>query len=448
MRTKLKEVSRTGSFAAVLSFSVLMGACRIDQERQAKSPVSLELLDPSGQEVVFWYQHTRQREEELLELISDFNRMNPHGIKVLGEYAGSYKDIYNKMSVALQAGSLPQLVVAYQDQAQAYYQAEGIVDLSAYMDSPKWGLAAEVREDYFLAFVEQDNFQGVQTGFPPNRSMEILYYNADWLNELGYEAPPGTWSQFAEMCRKASKQPFSRSTDKDRSLGFLMDSDASRLASMTFSRGGDFMTDDRSAYTLSTPQVKEALALIQELTREGAAALLGEPYGDTSEFSLGQVLFALRSSSGMPFFKSAVESGIGFDWRVAAPPLEGEASAVNVYGASVSICRTTPEQQLAAWLFTKWLTEPAQQARWVRASNYFPVRKSTARDLGGYFRENPNYETAYGLLNYGKSEPVVVGYSQVRRQIADAVVEILEGGNIDQVLMGLEKAANNTLENP
>ena len=52
------------------------------------------------------------------------------------------------------------------------------------------------------------------------------------------------------------------------------------------------------------------------------------------------------------------------------------------------------------------------------------------------------------MLAYGKSEPVVVGYSQVRRQIADAVVEILEGGNIDQVLRNLEYAANNNLENP
>lgn len=448
MRTLLKDVARSGRFAAVLSFSVLMGACNTGQEREAKIPVSLELLDPTGQEVVFWYQHTRQREEKLHELISDFNRMNPYGIQVRGEYAGPYKDIYNKMLVALQAGSLPQLVVAYQNQAQAYYQAEGIVDLNEYMDSPKWGLPAEVREDYFTAFLEQDNFKGVQTGFPPNRSMEILYYNADWLGELGYEAPPGNWSQFADMCRNASGQPFSGSPNKDRSLGFLMDADASRLASMTFSRGGDFMNEEGSAYTLDTQQVREALALMQGLTAEGAAGLLGEPYGDTSEFSVGQVLFALRSSSGMPFFKSAVESGIGFDWRVAAPPFEGEAPAMNIYGASVSICRTTPEQQLAAWLFVKWFTEPAQQARWVRASNYFPVRKSTARGLGDYFTENPNYETAYGLLAYGKSEPVVAGYSQVRRQIADAVVEILEGGNIDQVLKDLESAANNSLENP
>ena len=53
---------------------------------------------------------------------------------------------------------------------------------------------------------------------------------------------------------------------------------------------------------------------------------------------------------------------------------------------------------MAAWLFLKWFTSPEQQARWVRASNYFPVRRSTAAQLAGYFEENPRYGKAYGFL--------------------------------------------------
>ncbi len=446
MIIKLKEMAGYIFDCAVFSLAVIIGACNSGEDRFADRHVNLEMLDPTDRDVVFWYQHTRQREEELLAMIKEFNRINPHHIQVRGEYSGSYKDIYNKMLVALQGGSLPHLVVAYQNQAQAYYQAEGVVDLTVYIDSPRWGLSEKDQDDYFMAFLKQDNIQGVQTGFPPNRSMEILYYNVDWLNELGYEVPPRTWPQFAEMCRKASNQPFSKSPNTDRSLGFLMDADASRLASMTFSRGGDFMNEDRSSYTFQTPQIRAALALMQSLIRDGAAGLLSEPYGDTSEFSLGQVLFALRSSSGMPFFKSGVESGVGFNWGVAPPPHEGKTPTVNIYGASVSVCKTSPEEQLAAWLFVKWFTEPVQQARWVRASNYFPVRKSTARELGDFFAENPNYETAYELMAYGKSEPVVVGYEQVRRKIAESVVEILGGGNLDQILGRLEYAANKTLE--
>ena len=207
------------------------------------------------------------------------------------------------------------------------------------------------------------------------------------------------------------------------------------------------MDPEGTAYTFAAGQVREAMVLMQQLTSEGAAGLLSEPYGDQKAFAVGQVLFAMRSSSGMPFVNSAVnEDGIGFRWNVAAPPQSGDRPVVNVYGASVSVCRTTPQRQLAAWLFIKWFTEPEQQARWVRASNYFPARRSTARELDSYFAENPRYRIVYDLLDYGKSEPSVPGYQAVRRLIEEAMVEVAQGGDIDGILPRLEREANATLE--
>jgi multiple sugar transport system substrate-binding protein len=412
-----------------------------DARRDEMPAADLETIDPTGQEVVFWYQHTRMREDALVGMIADFNRTNGFGIKVMGEYAGQYSDIYNKMVVGLQGGELPELVVAYQNQAQAYHRADGLVDIKPYMDSAKWGLSTEARDDFLPAFLAQDDIGGVQIGFPPNRSMEVLYYNQDWLEELGYEKPPRTWAEFATLCRKARTQPFSRSPTPNRSLGFLLDTDASRAASMTMSRGGTFM-DAATTYTLNTPEFRAALTLMQELISDGSVELLSERYGDTTEFSIGTVLFALRSSSGLPFVKSGVETGEGFEWRVTSPPFDGDRPVVNVYGASISICRTTAQQQLAAWLFLKWFTEPEQQARWVRASNYFPVRQSTANQLGDYFAENPNYERAFHLLSYGKSEPTVVSYEAVRKLISDAIVETADGADVGTVLTALEIKAN------
>ena len=412
----------------------------------AVSVVDVDRVDPSAQTVRFWYQHTRRREDELLQMIDQFNRLNPHGIEVIGEYAGNYGDIYNKMLVALQGGVSPSLVVAYQNQALAYHQANGIVDLMPYIESKKWGLSPQERDDLVASFMAQDNVDGIQIGFPPNRSLETLYYNLDWLSELGYDGPPKTWDAFAEMCRKASIHPFSKAANKEGCLGFYMDADASRLASMVFSRGGRLVNADRTAYTLNTPTVRAALDLIAGLAAEGAVRLLGEDFGDQTAFVVGEVLFALRSTSGLPNFRQGIEeAGTGFEWSIAPLPHGDGPPVVNVYGASVSICRTTPAQQLATWLFLRWFTEPEQQARWVRASNYFPARVSAAAGLRDYFEENKNYEKAYLLLEYGRSEPALTGYQQVRRLIADAIVEVVDGGRVDQILERLEKRANETL---
>ena len=200
--------------------------------------VDVESVDPQGQEVVFWYQHQRARERALKEMIADFNGTNPHGIRVRGEFAGSYGDIYNKMVVGLQGGNVADLVVAYQNQAREYLLADGIVDLIPYMTSPRWGLSQAAAADYVGAFLHQDRIGGRQIALPPNRSIEVLYYNMDWLRELGAPGPPATWEEFAQMCRAARDQPFSGNPAGVRSLGFVLEEDASRAASMTFSRGG------------------------------------------------------------------------------------------------------------------------------------------------------------------------------------------------------------------
>ena len=436
---------RIRAFCMLLVVS-LWGCEGKETAEELAQQTNVEALDPSEQRVTFWYQHTRERETALQELIADYNEENEHGIVVKGEYAGSYSDIYNKMVVGIQANALPSLVVAYQNQAMAYYRDGGIVDIAPYMDSPKWGLSRAEKSDFIQSFLKQDFIGGAQVGFPPNRSLEVFYYNVDWLRELGFDNPPRTWDEFAQMCRLARDNPFSRSEDKGRSLGFLIEAEASRLASLVFTRGGDLVDETLSRYTIETPAMRGALSMLRGLMEDGSIELMGEEYGDQREFAAGQVLFILRSSSGLPFVTSAVKDGLDFTWTVTYPPNELEEPVVNVYGASVSLCKTTPQQQLAAWLFVKWFTEPAQQARWVRASNYFPVRRSTASELDEYFEKNARYKAAYELLDFGKSEPTLSGYQQVRRVLQQAMVEIIEGGDVDRVLADVQQDANRTIQ--
>ena len=403
--------------------------------------VDLEMVDPTGQEVVYWYQHTREREKELQKMITQFNQSNPYDIFVKGEYAGNYKDIYNKMVVGIQTDVLPNITVAYQNQAAAYYRDGGIVDMTAYMDSPKWGLKSDERDDFVESFLSHDFIDGVQIGFPPNRSIEVLYYNADWLEEIGFDSPPRTWDEFSVLCSIAKEKPFSRNVNKKRSLGLLVEADASRLASLVFSRGGDLADIENKLYTFDTMEMRASLVWLRKWVVVGSVELLSEKYADQAEFAAGQVLFMLGSSSGLPFVESAVRDGFDFEWNVTHLPHTTHLPTVNVYGASISLCKSNVNQQLASWLFIKWLTEPDQQARWVRASNYFPVRHSTADRLTDYFDENPQYKSAYSLLEFGKSEPTISSYQQVRKKMQEIVVDVADGADVERAVTDLQRYA-------
>jgi ABC-type glycerol-3-phosphate transport system substrate-binding protein len=97
--------------------------------------------------------------------------------------------------------------------------------------------------------------------------------------------------------------------------------------------------------------------------------------------------------------------------------------------------KSTPEGQLATWLFVRWFAEPEQQARWARVTDYFPVRASAAAQMTDYLAENAGYATAFELLANTRTVPTVAGYDAVRAMVeADAVLPVLDGAPVEEML--------------
>jgi multiple sugar transport system substrate-binding protein/sn-glycerol 3-phosphate transport system substrate-binding protein len=401
-----------------------------------------DALDLRGTIVTYWYQHTQGREESLKRMIARFNATNKWGIAVKGEYAGGYNDIANKMTAAIAGGSTPDLVVAYQNNAAAYELSDALVDLNPYVADANFGLSKTELADFFPGFLAQDlnqQFGGRRLGWPPNRSIEVLYYNADWLKALGAAGPPKTWDEFYADVKLA--------TDRSKgSYGCTISLDASNVFAQVISRGGDFLAPSGEGYALDTPQMKATFAFFLKLFKEGCAKKIAEQYGDQTDFANRKVLFTMGATSGIPFYDLAVRKGAsgGFAWSVAPIPHSTTKAVLDIYGASVSVVKSTPKKQLAAWLFLRWMSEGAQQAEWVRASNYFPVRKSTAGQLGDYLAKNPQFAAAWKGLQTSdqKTEPSFLGYEQVRDAISAAYNAVLDGADIDTTLAALDAKAN------
>lgn len=421
----------------------------------AAQETNYDAVDPSGQTITFWHQHTRDREEALQEIVREFNETNPHGITVVAEYQGGYGDIFQKMLPLLGTGDTPNIVVAYQNQAATYELADGVQDLEPLLRSERWGISEEELSDFFQGFIQSDvfpSFDNQRLGFPPNRSMEVMYYNADWLAELreagaiSFDGPPSTPEEFREASCAAAQTPFSEATSEG-SIGYELSVDASRIASWTFAFGGDIYDYEADRYAYDSPEAVEAMSYLQGLFDEGCATNTTEAYGDQSNFGAGRTLFTVGSTSGLPFYQAAVDEGAQFDWSVAPLPHTTEEPVMNIYGASVSIpSGHTPEEDVAAWEFIKYYTSPEVQAKWTRASNYFPVRESVAEGLGDYFEANPTFETAFGLLRYGRGEPPVPGYDFVRDMIEAEVAAIMDGADPQETLELANGEANLILD--
>jgi len=305
----------------------------------------------------------------------------------------------------------------------------------------------ETQADFFPGFWTADifpTFDNARLGIPPNRSMEVVYYNEDWLKELGYDAPPATPEEFKEMACAATATPFSGATGEGN-IGYQLSLDASRFASWTFGQGGNVFDYDAGQYSYDNEGAVAAMTYLQELFTEGCATLVAERYGDQSDFGAGKLLFTVGSSSGLPYYQSAVDEGAGHAWSVAPLPFVTGEPVQNIYGASISIPKTTPERELAIWQFVKFYTSPEVQAKWAQASNYFPVRGSVAEGMTDYFDANPAYQIAWDMLPYGTTEPPVPGYDFVRDMVEETMAAIMDGADVQETLSELTADANENL---
>jgi multiple sugar transport system substrate-binding protein len=409
----------------------------------------VESLDPSGQVVTYWYQHTTSREELMLSMIDEFNRTNEWGITVQGESQGGYNELYQKIIAGIPANQLPSMAVAYQNQAATYAVQGALVALDPYVASEKWGYPQEELDDFFPIALAADVLPqfAARYGWPPYKSMEVMYYNEDWLAELGYDGPPETWEEFKEMACAAVEQPFSGATVEGPGLGYVYSIDASRFATFVFSRGGNIINEDGSGYVFNGSEGRDALTFLQEMVNEGCAVEQTESYGDQSDFGAGRSIFTISSISGLPYYKSVVDEGAGFNWSVNPPPHSTDAPRMNIYGASQSMFVSSPEEQLAAWLFIKWMSEPEQQAAWASSTGYFPTRQAAADLLTDYFAENPTYEKAFTFMamDYGIESPVA-GYDECRSAVEEMLTAVLSGADAQTQLDATVSACNEYLE--
>ena len=405
--------------------------------------------DPSGQEITFWHVHSGPNEELLNELVQEFNESNEYGITVTALNQGNYGDLFQKMLPVLGSEDMPNLLLAYQNQAATYQLADALVDMRPMLESDQWGFDEAARNDFFEGFIQSDvfpTFDNAQLGWPPNRSMEVMFYNQEWLQELGYDSFPSSPEEYREVVCAASQNPFS-GAQGESAVGLEISTSASTFASWVFAFGGDVYDDESGQYTYDSPEAVEALSYLQGLIEDGCAAIETERYGAQANFGIGTTFSTSGSSVGIPYYESAVDAGAQFDFSVAAFPHTTAEPVMNVYGPSISITKAGGEDaHLASWLFIKYLSTPEAQAEWARTTNYFPVRESVAAELEEYFAQNPKFETAFELLQYGTAEPATPGYDFVRDLVNEAMAEIFTGADVEETLTDLNEEANEILE--
>jgi ABC-type glycerol-3-phosphate transport system substrate-binding protein len=374
---------------------------------------------PKPVEIQFWHAQSQTQETALKALVDKFNASHPN-IKVTATYQGTYTDIFKKVTAALAAGSPPDLAIGYQNDISNYIKSDAVVPLDDMMKDPKIGFTDADMKDIFPAFIDKYPQAGNKVySLAFMRSMEVLFYNADMVKAAGLSKPPETWDDFAKVCAAINKPP--------DIYCYELSADASRFATWVFGRGGDLLSADGKTVTFDKQPGPglDTLNWVKDMFDKKYSTTQAKAYQDQTDFSLGKDCFAFGSTAGLPYYAAAVkDAGKNVNWGIALPPHTAKDPTVDIYGPSVTIFKTTPEKQQAAFVFLKWLMDKDPNAEWIKATAYFPARQSTKDTLADYIKANPMYGQAFDWLQYGRGEPTIAAWNPIRGFIADAITAV------------------------
>tara|TARA_B100000287_G_scaffold409879_1_gene437691 strand:- start:212 stop:1534 length:1323 start_codon:yes stop_codon:yes gene_type:complete len=405
----------------------------------------IENANPKGQTVEFWVQYSDERLDAMMARAERFEKET--GIKVNITYKGHYGKVQSAMMTT--AGTSDQADVArgYGNAAADMYQIGAAMDQTILAESKKWGVTQSDIDDWGANWTV--GFSPYFDGNPKllhevGKSLEVVYYNKDWLNELGLSEPQ-TPAEFAEAACAATNSTFSGRVGDTASLGYEIDTDASNFAAWVFAHGGDVFDYDSGQYILNSSEAVAAMEFIQGMANKGCAQVTRDKYADQQYLGLGSNLFALSSTSGITYFQKAIEEGYNGQWEISKVPHITKNPVMNLYGGGLIMGNTgNVDKMVAAYQWMKYISNTENSAVWSTESGYGFVRTSSADHplIQAKRNELPQYDRSLGLIQYGKGEPSVPAYYSVRGEIEKAYASIINGDDIMSTLNALNDEAN------
>src|SRR5438874_2740390 len=379
--------------------------------------------------ITLWHALSGPQQVALDAMVKKFNDSNGKGITVTALNQGNYTQLYQKTLGAIQAGALPELAHAYESFVADYMKADVVVDLGAYKDSAKNGLAKASQDDIYKGYYDTNTFPQYGNkllSWPFTKSLAVMYVNNDVLKEIG-KPTPKTWDEFEATAAAVVKKDASGKVIRN---GFALNTDASYFNAQVYSRGGSLMAADNKTAAWNG---KEGVAVLQMYDRmnKNGSGYSPKSFDFQSDLATGKLAFFFSSTSTVPFMKQLADA-TPYSWSIANLPQAATdpAKAKTVqFGANVAIFKSTPEKQLASWLFIKWMSETDQSAQFASTSYYMPVRATSANSqtLKDYWAKVPQGKQGFDLIQYSSPEPNIRGQQDIRDVIFNAITSVAAG---------------------
>jgi multiple sugar transport system substrate-binding protein len=376
--------------------------------------------------------------------VTAFEKANPKITVDLATY-DSYGPLLTAETAQVAAGKAPTIGQAYESWAEKFATSKVIVPISSLP-----GAASTMTTDLSTFYTGVQNDLKLPDGqvwmWPFDKSLQVLFYNADMLKADGIASTPATWTQFAADLKTASKNGVVGITIDPGNATEGVTSGEEWLEELAASNGTPVYTSDGTPQ-FTSPAVVSALGYLVNLKKEGALAT-GTNYPGETALGAKKGLVDLSSSAGYYYEQQSV--GGKFPLTTTTLPAGSTGSVDEMAGANLVVfASATTEQKAAAWKLLQFLSGPVEQAAWASATGYYPVTSQalTEPSMASYLKQNPWVTATITELNKAIVDPPYSWVTQCGIDLSTAISAALSGTSASSALSTAQSACTTAKSN-
>ncbi len=375
---------------------------------------------------------------------ADFNNANPD-LKVVPVYAGSYQETVVKALTAHKADKPPAAAILLSTDTFTLIDEDAIVPFDNFVktdDERKW------MKDFFPAFLLNGQVDNKTWGIPFQRSTVVMYWNKEAFKEVGLDpnVAPQDWMQLISMGQKLTKRDASGNVER---WGIQVPSSGFPYwLFQGFSTQNDAIlaNPEGTKVNFDGLNVIEALQFWVNLSQEYKIHPPGVVQWGTTpqDFMQGKAAMIWTTTGNL----TNIRKNAPFEFGVAMLP-ENIRRGSPTGGGNFFIFKKAPQaEQVGAFRFAKWLTQPERAAQWSIDTGYVAVSPAAydTPALKAYAAEFPPALVARDQLPFAVAELSTHDNQRVTKALNDALQAALTVAKTpQQALMDAQAEANRIL---
>ncbi len=382
--------------------------------------------------IEFWHSMSSGTGELIQKIVEDYNASQDK-IHVECIYQGDYTTAGTKIQAAVSTGDTPAVCQLEIARIGTYAEAGVLLDMLPYIEADdEFNL-----DDMYEGLLDYSYYNDQLISMPNGRSVPVMYYNVDMMEEAGVEAPTN-WDELRSAATALTKEG---------TYGYCCPiGDSWYYMALMLTAGGQIYNEEGNNIGFNDESGTKPLHLWLDMIEEGTMYVPeGQDYNSSSAcrnaFMAKTAAMIMQSSAQYMNLVNNSEFEVG----VCYIPKDVTYAAIPGGSNLVMFDSGTKAEQDAAWEFMKYMNSPEVATRYAAGTGYLPTSEAAynSETYQNALKEYPFLGVAVGQLEYFVESPFDETYSEVKDVIVGGGVQecIINGASPEDVVAEMYEKA-------